>query len=208
MFPFVSVASASDVALPTTRVQNPPAAPSAPEAPEVPPATLTFDCKVPAEILVDGVKLGQLWFSGVSSWKVAPGHHVARIYVAGTPDDHALDVRSGDALTFLVGRTGTTLSDSGSAAPVAAGPSRVGFRVVGAAAVELRVDDVRTLVKAGTEHVLDLPAGSHPLSLRNADGTAIWSTGVLEVTGGTAIVQLSEGRMPEVSGGAVFHAGG
>jgi hypothetical protein len=205
----------NDLPLPTRPNQGNPAVETGretgpePGAPAV-AATLVFDCKVPAEILVDNVKLGQLWFPGVVTWKVAAGSHVARVYVGGTPSDHPLEVTPGAERTILVGRTGTTVSDTTSA-PTAAttGPSHVGFRVIGAPAAQVRIDEHRELVEAGREYVIDLATGSHPLSLRNAEGTAIWSTGVLVVTGeGAVVVQVSEGRMPEVSGGAVFHSGG
>lgn len=212
MWLLLSVASAADVPLPTTRIGNPVVqtepGPAQAATPDAAPAELSFDCKVPAEVLVDGVKLGQLWFPGTATWKVAAGHHSARVFVGGSPQELALDLAAGESRTVLVGRSGVTVSESSAAPPVATGPTRVGFRVVGGAPVELRLDDGRQLVQVGVEHVVELTPGLHRLSLRNALGTAIWSTGVLEVTGGTAIVQLSEGRMPEVSGGAVFHSGG
>lgn len=207
MWFLLSVASAApaDRPLPTT---NPPAPEAAPaEVEVVHPATLTFDCKVPAEILVDGVKVGQLWFPGSATWKVAAGPHHVRIYVAGQPTEHPVSTVADASYTFLVGRTGTTMSNTTTAAPAATGPVRVGVRVVGAQAAQVRIDDRRETVVAGQELVLELPTGTHPLSLRSAEGTAIWSTGVLELTGGPVILQVSEGRMPEVSGGAVFHTG-
>lgn len=200
-------AASSDLPLPTTGpVANPPAAAPAEEAPAE-AATLTFDCKVPAEILVDGMKVGQLWFPGQATWRVAPGKHLVRVYVAGTPQDHPVELVARAGRTFLVGRTGTTVSDTVAAAP-ASGPARVGLRVVGVQGAQVRIDGRREVLQAGAELALDLPPGPHALSVRSLDGTAVWSTGTLEVSGGPVVVQFSEGRVPEVSGGAVFHSGG
>jgi hypothetical protein len=204
----VAALASSDLPLPTRpALGNPPATPTEEPVP-VEAASLVFDCKVPAEVLVDGVKVGQLYFPGLATWRVAPGPHTVRLYVAGTPQDHPLTVEAGGTRTFLVGRSGTTVSDAPTAPPAASGPARVGIRVVGVPAAQLRIDDRRELVQAGAELVLELAPGPHPMSLRNADGTAIWSTGVLEVGGGAIILQVSEGRMPEVSGSAVYHSGG
>jgi hypothetical protein len=208
MWFLVSLAAASsDLPLPTTGpVSNPPATAPA-EAATLDAATLTFDCKVPAEILVDGMKVGQLWFPGEATWRVSPGKHLVRVYVAGTPQDYPVELDARAARTFLVGRTGTTVSDTVAAAPVS-GPARVGLRVVGVQGAQVRIDGRREVLQAGAELALDLPPGPHALSVRSLDGTAVWSTGTLEVSGGPVVVQISEGRVPEVSGGAVFHSGG
>ncbi|MCB9683767.1 MAG: hypothetical protein H6738_19825 [Alphaproteobacteria bacterium] len=167
---------------------------------------LVVDCKVPAEILVDKVKLGELHYPGKAEFELPPGAHQVRVYVAGNPTDLDVVAAAGTTIHVLAGKTGVTTQTTGAAASAVADQFEVSVRVVGVPAVQIRLDDGRQVVQSGPDTVLVLAPGQHRLSIRSADGTAIWSTGILEVHG-KAVLQLSEGRMPEVSGGATFHAG-
>lgn len=193
----LSVALASD---------NPAPPAAGPEAPPAELVPLQVDCKVPAEILVDKVKLAQLHFPGKVEFPITAGHHDVRVYVAGNPTDLPIDARPGTTVQVLAGRTGVTAETVQSAPAATTDLVELSVRVVGVPAVQIRLDDERRTIQAGPDTVLKLPAGSHRLSVRSADGTAIWSTGILEVHG-QAVLQLSEGRLPELSGGATFHAG-
>ncbi|MEZ4235136.1 MAG: hypothetical protein R3F59_03035 [Myxococcota bacterium] len=194
------------------RAGNPPveAAPApAPELAAEEGARLEVDAKVPAEILVSGVKLGQLYFPGEASFKIVPGEHVLRIYVNGQPTDLPVTLRAGERTRVLVGRSGVSLeaADEAGASPVVEGPVAVQFRLAGDGTARVVLDGrpVASL-QPGAPVMVDVGVGVHPLSVRSGDGTAIWATGSLEVQGGDGlVVQVAEGRMPEVSGPGVFH---
>ena len=130
-----------------------------------------------------------------------------RIYTQGKPHDMPLNLVADAELSIVVGRTGITAEeqvatvDDGITAPVE-------FRVLGARGASLRIDGDRHSIPAGGHLQLQLANGVHNVSVRSGDGTAIWASGRLNVTGGPPlIVQMSEGRLPEVSGGGTFDAG-
>lgn len=175
-------------------------------------APLTVDAKVPVEILLEGVKLGQLFFPAEITYQVAPGPHVVRIYTNGNPTDVPVDLKVGVGARIIAGRTGISVAapTDAPAAAVPVGPVPVEFRYVGNGGAQLRIDNTRPhSVQPGQDVKLDLQAGVHPMSIRSTDGTVIWASGSLEILAGQPIVvQIGEGRMPEVSGSGAFHAGG
>lgn len=183
-----------------------PLAPTAPEAPAV--GALVVDARVPAEVMVNGAKLAALYAPSETRFQVEAGHHRLSIWTNGKPTDLEIDVAEGLEARVLVGRTGVTTSSGPVAGPDPADAVPVEFRVVGTPAAQVRVGDGREIVQAGRAFTLPLTPGPHPFSVRSADGTAIWATGTLEVTGAPVVVQIAEGRVPEVSGSASFHAGG
>jgi hypothetical protein len=177
------------------------------------PGTLHVDAKVPAEILIDGVKLAQLWYAGQASFEVVPGRHQLRVYTSGQPTDFPLDIQPGQGTWVVVGRTGISLDSLAGEQAATLVPAEdalvpVEFRSLGGGA-QLRVDDQRLLLGSGQRLDVELDAGDHALSVRSADGTVVWATGTLEVDrGDRLVVQIAEGRLPEISGAGRFHAGG
>jgi hypothetical protein len=196
-----------DLSLP--RATNPAAAPEAQHPDAVEGARLEVDAKVPVEILISGVKLGQLYFPGEARFKIVPGEHTLRVYVNGNPTDVPLVLRAGERTRVLVGRSGVSLEAAvaDAAAPAAQpGPVAVQFRLSGGGSARLMLDGRPVALQGGAPVTVDLGVGSHPLSVRSTDGTAIWATGHLEVQGGDSlVVQVAEGRLPEVSGPGRFH---
>jgi hypothetical protein len=187
-----------------------PALAADPAAPtEVEAGSLLVDAHLPVEILVNGVKLGQLYVPGEARFRLVTGHHLLRLYTNGNPTDLPIDIAEDQEARVLVGRSGvTTTTGPAPAAPDVTVPVPVEFRVVGTPGAQIRVGDGRHVVRSGAVFSLQLVPGSHPMSVRSADGTAIWATGTLEITGSPVVVQISEGRMPEVSGSAAFTGGG
>jgi hypothetical protein len=168
---------------------------------------LFVDAKVPVEVRLEGVKLGELYYPGEVQWDVSAGRHTLRVYTNGTPTDVPLDFVVGREVHVLVGRNGVSTTEQAATA-VASGPATVEFRLVGSGAAQIRLDSKPTPLGPGEKVSLTVPSGNHPLSVRSADGTVIWATGNLEVDGGPLVVLITEGRMPEVSGAGSFHAGG
>jgi hypothetical protein len=188
----------------------PTGAAAVPPAPAVVP--LVVEAKVPVEVLLEGAKLGELYFPGEVRWTVTEGRHTVRLYVGGKPEDVPVDLVAGSETRIVVGRNGIS-SSSTRVAAAAAGPSPVEFRLVGSGAAQIRVDSARHAIEPGQNVSLTLPAGNHALSVRSSDGTVIWASGTLEIGGGEIgggplVVLIAEGRMPEVSGRGAFHAGG
>lgn len=178
------------------------------EAAAVEGGDLVVDAKVPVEILVEGMKLGQLYFPGEVRYRIVAGHHLVRLYTNGQPTDLPIDLAAGQRTRVLVGRTGITVSNE--AIPAApAGPARIELRFVGTGQALVRLGSTPHALQPGHDLTLELPSGAYPLSVRSADGTVIWASGQLDVSAGDAVVvQVGEGRMPEVSGPGAFHAGG
>ncbi len=173
--------------------------------PDVPFGALEIDCKVPAEILVDGVKLAQLYYPGIARFELRAGVHGLRVYTNGDPTDIPLSIDGDGRSRVLVGRTGITVDSVVSTAEAEATVVPVEFRAVGTMGAELRVGTERYAVPAGGSMQIELPSGSHRLSVRNSDGTVIWASGQLAVTGSERVfVQVAEGRLPEVSGKGSF----
>ncbi len=187
------------------RAANPDATTKSPASVEM--GELEVEAMQPAEVLLDGVKLGQLWFPGEVAFKVPAGDHLLRVYMQGKPNDLSIRVPADGEVRVLAGRTGLSatsdVDDEGVAASV-----QVEFRVMDARGATLRLDDQRLKVQAGSPLSLELDAGPHVLSVRSSDGTVIWASGVLTVSGAApVVVHVTEGRLPEVSGGARFHTG-
>ena len=78
--------------------------------------SLGIDARVPVEVLVDGHKMVQLYTSGHVKLNVAPGHRRLRIYVNGTPEEHAIEILPTGAALVIVGRTGITTGQTSPAA--------------------------------------------------------------------------------------------
>jgi hypothetical protein len=187
------------------RADNPDA-----EAAPTAPATmgqLQVEALLPTEIVVDGVKIAQLWLPGSATFSIPVGDHLLRVYTQGKPNDLRIHVDGERGLKVLVGRTGVSTEQA--AAPDLDATVAVEFRVMGTRAATLRLDDGKHKVQPGQPLALELDAGSHPLSVRSEDGTVIWASGVLAISGAApVVVHVTEGRMPEVSGGGAFSTGG
>jgi hypothetical protein len=155
------------------------------------------------------VKLAQLWYPGTARFDIVAGAHVVRVYVDGTPRDVNVDIQPGHETHVLVGRSGISVTKAETEAPGPVDAVSVELRVVGGGAAQIRMDGERHHLSGGDRLTLSLSPGPHAMSVRSSDGTAIWAAGTLSLTGGApVIVQIAEGRMPEVGGPARFDPGG
>lgn len=170
---------------------------------------LVFDAHLPAEVLVDGEPVAQLYRAARVRVEVPAGIHRVRVYTNGSPNDLEVVVPAGGELPVLVGRMGLSVDPKskpvGAPTDVVAGDIPVQVRMSDRTGARLLIDKKRYTVTAGKQLELQLPTGEHDLSVRSEDGTVVWATGTLKVDGpDPVIVQLSEGRLPEVSGRGAF----
>ena len=189
---------------------NPPVEKAAPEVQAKAPGTIVFEShRALVELLVDGSKYAQLWHPGEARFEVPAGPHELRVYSSGEPTDLPTVIAPGATLRVLVGRTGVSLETELAAADdEPAGPVPVEFRSVGGSA-QLRLGRDRVLLGAGERVMVDLVPGDHAFSVRSRDGTVIWANGMLEVGRAPGlVVQVSDGRLPELVGPGQFHTGG
>ena len=169
--------------------------------PPVDEGTLVLDARVPSEILVDGHVVAEVMVPGTLSLQVATGAHDLRVYNNGNPIDFPIVIgRTGISTD---GRTVSRTEDADLNVPLQ-------VRVTGYQSVQLRLNLERYEVTPGDNLPLTVPAGNHRIQVRSGDGTAIWASGTLNLTGPDEVVlQLTEGRLPEVSGQGKFssHSG-
>lgn len=172
---------------------------------------VVFDLKVPARIVLDGEVVAEVHRESVLRVPVADGDHSLVLAVQNEPRSFPLAVGAQPVLV-LVGRTGISVGALAEAPEVAlpAGDASVRFRVSEKERLLVQIDKQRVVVGPGAGVALPLALGEHALSIRNPDGTQVFARGVLHVAGpGEAVVQISEGRLPETSGDVVsFVAGG
>lgn len=156
--------------------------------------------EVPAEVAVDGQPTAQLFRAGRLHLDVPDGERRVTVLVGGTPTHLRLQVDAAAATHVVVGRTGISTRREIRVDPEA-GPAIVELRAVGREGLTVILGDRRIRLAPGDQQVLELPAGRHPAQLRSGDGLAIYATGLLDVQGpGPIVVQVSEGRAPEVVG--------
>ena len=170
---------------------------------------LTVVALVPAEIWVDGNKLGQLWSPATTTFDLVAGAHLLRVYTWGNPSDQKVMVPAGGGVRAVVGRSGLTVDAEAADSPVAAtGDVPVEFRLIGTAAASVRIAGDRHALGAGASLSVQLPVGTHDMSIRSSDGTAIWASGRITVSAGAPVViHVQEGRWPEIAGAAQFDDG-
>ena len=171
--------------------------------------TLVIDARVPTEVLVDGHKVMQLFTSATTELRVRPGNRRLTIYLNGTPQEHSIDIQPTGSSLVIIGRTGVTTGQRN--APSTSDASEIAvvhFRAAGDVASQVRINGKIVKVQPQEVSPMELPSGRHDISFRSLDGTAIWATGVLSLDGGEVVVQIAEGRLPEVVGDGRFTARG
>ena len=171
--------------------------------------TITFDSRLPAEVRIDGLVVAQLYTGAQLSVKATVGTHELLIITNGTPRTGRVDVPATGRATVMVGRTGLTTGRT-DAETDASGTATLQFRVVGSQGVIVQLDGDRYRVDANSHKGVVVPVGAYDLRVRSADGTVVWANGRLELDrAAPVVVQLAEGRLPEVSGpGSSFSPGG
>lgn len=173
-----------------------------------PQGHLVLDARLPMELLVDGQPLAQLYKAGEVRLELLAGTRRIRVYTNGLPNDLDIVVPQDGEVHLLAGRSGVTVGNAARAVPVEVAATTeipVQVRMTDNTGARLHVDQHRYEIGAGAQLDLSLPSGSHDVSIRSENGTVVWAHGTLMVTGPDPVVlQLSEGRLPEVSGKGSF----
>ena len=170
--------------------------------------TLYIDAKIPAALYIDGQAFVEFSQPGRAEFAVAAGEHKLVIMTNGNPTERTVNFDT-SATRLVIGRTGISVGEA-AARPQpkedAEGTTTVELRSTSRLPLLITLGDDRHMLAAGATKALSLNAGDHPIKVRNDAGTAIFATGTLRVHGTHEVVlQLSEGRVPEVSGdGAEF----
>jgi hypothetical protein len=167
---------------------------------------LLIDARVPSALYVDSQAYVQLSQPGLAEFTVSEGEHKLIILTNGNPTERVVTFTN-EPVKLLIGRTGITIGS----AEVKETPSadtkqvnQVELRSTSRLPLLITIGPDRYILAAGGTKVLTISSGEHPISIRNDNGTAIFATGTLILKGSDNIVlQLSEGRVPEVTGDGV-----
>lgn len=170
---------------------------------------MEFDTRLPAEIQLDGRTVAKLYGPGVFSMRAEVGEHDVLVLTNGTPRPLKVDVSRTATAVVLVGRNGLTATARLEPLPEEEGITPVEVRVVGTEEVLVQIGKERFRLKPGAFRSLTVPVGRHAMRVKSSSGTVLWASGFLELTRTEPVVlQITEGRMPEVSGsGSSFVAG-
>jgi hypothetical protein len=170
---------------------------------------LVVEARVPVELYVDGHPVAKLFQPGVLRTPLPSGEVEVGLFVDGRLEKRRVVLAEADAV-IVAGRTGLSWPEDSLAVPAGGGaaPEAVGgtvsLRSVADEDIVVQLSRERHHLPVGGELSVEVPAGTHRMSVRSGDGTVIWANGTLSVFAAGAIVQVSDGRMPEVLGGGVF----
>lgn len=171
------------------------------------PATgeLLVDAKVPAELQIDGLVVGQLFVASRLNLTLPAGERRLAVTREGNAEELVVNVPADGSAIVIIGKTGTSVGKPSDLPdpPTVTGPVKLEVRVEGDAIMQLRLGRSRFEVVPGQLLSLEMARGPHAISVRSSDGTIVWANGTLELRGGEmAVLQLAEGRMPELTGDA------
>ena len=162
---------------------------------------LLVQASVPTEIHIDGFPAVELFREGEVRLPLETGTHALVVWRNGNPEAFEVSVPAGSTdVVLVVGRTGITTNNRTQAKPAADADVAVELRVLDGVELLVVIDGQRYRVEPGSTLPLTLKPGAHPMTVRSADGTVVWAQGDLVVEG-DLVVQLSDGRLPEVPGG-------
>ncbi len=141
--------------------------------------------------------------------RVPTGPHDIMVVTNGRARQLTVDVSKTATAVVFVGRNGLTASARLEPLPEDDGVTPIQMRVVGSEEVVVQIAGKRHRIPPGSTLDLQIPIGRHAMALKNSSGTVLWARGHLELTRtNPVVIQITEGRMPEVSGvGSSFIAG-
>lgn len=160
---------------------------------------IVVQAEVPVEVSVDGRPTVQVFTAARVEIDAEAGEHDLTLFINGRGNKIRVTVPKEGSAGVVVGRTGIT-TDAATAEDQA-DAADVEIRVVGTTGLRLVLDGKRYTLAPGDTESLHLTRGNHALELRSSNGTAVFAQGNLDIRGtGPVVIQLSEGRAPEVVG--------
>ena len=161
---------------------------------------MVIDAEVPVQVLVNDRPYVQMYHPGQSRFDYKPGPAEVTLLINGKPKRLAVTIPETGHLQLIVGRNGISHAQEDNKTP-ASTETEVVFRAMGTEAVQVRLGEKRHIISPDAAFSTSLTTGRHLIEVRNNDGTLIWAKGQLELSGlENVVVQLAEGRMPEVIG--------
>lgn len=170
---------------------------------------VVVEAKVPTEVWMAGQKIAENSYPCQVRFEAPDGEVDLLLVVNGANNTVKVTVPTTGAALVHVGRTGITTGHT-DAPTLAAGQTatRVQFRSAAREDLVLYVDGGKHELSPAAVLSIDLDLGDHKVSLRSRDGTIVYATGLLRVEGDGLVVQLADGRMPEIAGdGGSFSPG-
>lgn len=158
------------------------------------------DAKVPVEVRIAEQSYLKLYYPGQARMEYPAGPVDITLMVNGHPSIINVEIPTEGYTQLVVGRNGTSISEQ-RVTTEAKASSPVTFRAVGLESMQIRLNNAKHTVAPEKEMQHTLATGTHKLEIRNEAGTLVWAKGILNVSGKEpVIIQLSEGRLPEVIG--------
>jgi hypothetical protein len=165
---------------------------------------LVIDAKVPVEVRMGNQPLAQTYVPALLRLPAPTGPAELQIFVDGAPHKLHVEIPEVGESWVIAGRTGLSTEQRVVAPPEVVALVQVEVRAVGKETVLVQVGNERHLIRPDSASTLELPPGRHAVKVRSADATVIWATGHLDLDGTSPVrMQVSDGRMPEVSGPGV-----
>jgi len=167
--------------------------------------TVVIDARVPVEVWIAGGLIGEIASPAELHVTVPAGDLELTLVVGGKPQIETVQVPESGKALLIVGRTGVTTGHIDAVATSEAASSMVEFRSSAREDMILVVGKDRVTLSPGATRRIDLARGTTALSLRDSSGTVVWAHGTLDVKGDGLVVQVADGRLPEISGAGAFH---
>lgn len=175
------------------------------ETPAVATGNLLLDVRQPAQIDLDNLTIGQLYRPGEIQMEVAQGEHTLRVHLSGVATEHALNIKSDQTTHVLISEGGVFTPERVDASPEVQPLTTLTLAAHAGQGFMVYLGRDRFLVEPQSPVQLNRTTGSHPLSVRNEDGTVIWVNGTLQLAGTTDVtLHLIEGKSPQITGDATL----
>lgn len=159
---------------------------------------IVFDAQVPVEIRQGPQTIARLFFPGELRMPAPAGPQEFTLMIDGNAQTVTFDVPAEGAAVVVVGRTSVT---TGQRTPESAPPPSFELRAAGSTPLLVILDGQRIAMRPGESKIVANAKAVHDIGVRDAAGTTVWAHGTLVVAGvGPHVVQVSEGRLPVVSG--------
>ena len=174
-------------------------------AEEKPPemGEVLLDVRQPAQVDLDGQTIGQLYRPGEIHMAVQEGQHILRVHLNGIANEHPLVVKGKQTTHVLISEGCVFTPESAQRSTEAQSFTQLTLAAHADQAFMVQLGRDRFMIEPQAPVQLTRATGSHPLTVRNEDGTVIWVKGTLNLFGTSDVtLHFIEGKSPQVSGDA------